>query len=73
MIKILALILLTLPACTTSYKHLSSPSVDNDGYDLICAGVEYDERLRVSGNYCHNVAAYGGEFVLIDITYRWTE
>ncbi len=65
------LLLIALSGCTTSYKHLSNTAVSDDGYDLICGGVEYDRQLRVSGNICHNIAAYKGEYVLIDVTYRW--
>ena len=71
--QILLLIILFLPACTTSYKHMSSPSVKNDGYDLVCAGLEVDKQLRVSGNVCHNMASSGGEFLLIDGNYRWNK
>jgi hypothetical protein len=75
MIKLIFALLL-LSACTTSYKHMDATPLhrgSNDAYDLVCAGIEVDKRLRISGNYCHNVAPHGGEFLLIDVTYRWKQ
>ena len=66
------LVLLHLSGCVASYQHLSDPRIDNDGYDLICAGAEKNiGSLRVRGDLCSNVAPNGGEFVHTAIEYRF--
>ena len=69
--KYLIILLLILCGCTTSYKHMSNPSVRNDGYELICGGVEVGEQWQASVDLCSNTAAYGGEFVIVELQYNW--
>ena len=67
------LILLLLSGCTTSYKHLSDPRIENDGYDLICGGVEVGERFTAAVDICQNVASNGGEFMFVELQYNWSK
>ena len=71
-IAILAVVVL-LAGCTTSYKHLSDPRVDGDGYDLMCGGFEKGQQIVIAVDVCRNVAANKGEFLFVDIKYRWAE
>lgn len=71
-IAILAVVIL-LAGCTTSYKHLSDPRIGGDGYDLLCGGIEKGQQLMVSVDVCRNVASNKGEFVFVDVKYRWTK
>lgn len=57
--------------CTTSYHHLSNPSISDDGYDLLCAGLEIGNQLRVAGRYCHNVSPAKGEYIMLDMVWKW--
>jgi hypothetical protein len=50
---------------------MSNPSVRNDGYELICGGVEVGKQWQASVDLCSNTAAYGGEFVLVELQYNW--
>lgn len=53
------LLLLLLSGCTPfiGYEHLSQPNVSNDGYDLICGGVELQKgRYRADAAICENLA-----------------
>ena len=62
----------TLAGCAPylEYEHLSDPRLNNDGYDLVCAGLSHDYKgLSISGGICHNAAPYGGEFVKINARY----
>ena len=73
-----ALVALTLAGCgahtTSSYRHLSDPRIANDGYDLICQGLEVrEDRLEASVDICGNIAPAGGEFLLTEITYHWKD
>lgn len=65
--------LLILTGCTTSYKHMSNPGQSDDGYDLVCQGFEVGKRIEIEGNFCHNVASYGGNYVLGGVTYHWSK
>ena len=59
---------------TTSYHHFSSPQLQDDGYDLVCAGLEQEYKgLTFSGNACHNVSPNKGEYFLGSVTYRWND
>ena len=52
------LILLLLSGCTPfiGYEHLSQPNIDDDGYDLICGGVELQKgRYRGDVAVCENL------------------
>ena len=52
------LLLLLLSGCTPfiGYEHLSQPNVSNDGYDLICGGVELQKgRYRADAAICENL------------------
>ena len=69
--RILLLVFL-LSGCTASYKHLSDPRIANDGYDLICGGVELGNHLTASIDACKNIAPYGGEMLLIELQYSFT-
>ncbi len=54
------------------YTHLSDPRVTNDGYDLVCIGLKGEYLLIESTfGFCENTAAYGGEFVKLDLEYVW--
>ena len=47
-----------LSACTPfiEYEHLSRPNVSNDGYDLLCAGMEgADKPITVSAALCQDM------------------
>lgn len=48
---------LVLTGCVpyVEYEHLSQPGVRDDGYDLLCAGVEVGEGFTASGSVCHNM------------------
>jgi len=63
--------ILLFSGCTTSYHHLSDPAVSDDGYNLICAGLEVNNQLRVAGKYCHNVSPAKGEFIMLDVVWKW--
>ena len=67
------LVLLLLCGCTTSYKHLSDPRIQNDGYDLICGGVEVGERLTAAVDLCSNVAPNRGEYLFAELQYNWSK
>lgn len=70
--KLLLTAMLMLSGCVTSYQHLSDPRVSNDGYDLLCGGIEKDvSSLRLRADICHNAAPNGGEFLHTSIEYRW--
>ena len=59
----IALVLL-LSGCTPyiGYTHLSQPSIDNDGYDLVCGGIELEKnRLRLDTAVCENLARSGSD------------
>jgi hypothetical protein len=62
-----------MTGCTTSYHHLSNPHIDDDGYDLLCAGLEVDQKLRVAGKYCLNASDSSGddEYVMVDVVWKW--
>jgi hypothetical protein len=61
-----------MSGCVASYQHLSDPRAGNDGYDLLCGGLEYDIRsLRLRGDLCSNVAPNGGEFIHTSVEYRF--
>ena len=58
MIRIIPILIL-LSGCTpyVGYTHLSQPNVNDDGYDLMCGGVEYRKRhVRIDGAVCENLA-----------------
>ena len=62
------LILLLLSGCTpfVGYTHLSQPDVSNDGYDLICGGVELQKgRFRGDAAICENLN-YPGTYAKIE-------
>ena len=67
------ILLMFLSGCTTGYKHMSSDSRGDDGYDLVCAGVEIRDVLSVEANACHNLASYGGNYFVGEITYHWSD
>jgi hypothetical protein len=71
--RYVVLVLVLLSGCTTSYRHLSDPRVSNDGYDLVCGGVEHGQKLMVSADVCHNLAPNKGEFIFIEAKYRWRD
>ena len=63
------LILLLLTGCTPyiGYTHLSQPNVRDDGYDLVCGGVETEKGpLRVDVAACENLASNGGTYAKVD-------
>ena len=62
-----------LSGCVSSYKHLSSPSQSDDGYDLVCQGFELGQSFRVESHACHNLASYGGNYILTEVSYHWSE
>jgi hypothetical protein len=47
---------------------LSDPQVDNDGYDLVCAGTKW---TYAKAALCKNLASAGGEYIKIDLEYVW--
>ena len=49
------------------YEHLSDPRVSNDGYDLLCGGIQLDLAVELSGAVCGNIR--GGEYVKINAKY----
>jgi len=59
-----------LSGCAVSAKHMSDPRVDNDGYNLLCGGVEYEGRCRASADVCYNLSPNHGEFILAEIKCR---
>lgn len=65
-------ILFLLSGCVASYQHQSDPRISNDGYDLICGGVEHDiNSIRLRGDICHNLARNRGEMIRIAVEYRF--
>ncbi len=52
-----------------SAKHISDPSIDNDGYDLVCAGAKTKKRLSLKGSWCKNIR--GGDLIDIEIEYEF--
>ncbi len=67
--------LLLLSACTpyVGYTHLSLPNIADDGYDLVCAGVEAEKgRIRADVAACENVHTWGemGTHARADIRVR---
>ena len=71
-LTVVGLAFLALSGCVTSYRHISDPRIANDGYDLVCGGVETDVgRVRLSGDLCKNVAPRGGERIHVAVQYRW--
>jgi len=63
------LILLLLSGCTpfVGYTHLSQPDVDDDGFDLICGGVELQKgRFRGDLAICENLARKRGTYAKIE-------
>lgn len=58
-LKITAMLLvaaLASPGCVVSARHHSNPTIDNDGANLACGGLEQDwRRLSVRGELCHNL------------------
>jgi hypothetical protein len=63
--------LLLLSGCVVSYQHMSDPRISNDGYDLVCAGLEQDvSQLRLRGDLCANMAPNHGEYVKAAIEWR---
>jgi len=53
------LILLFLGGCTPflGYEHLSQPNVEDDGYDLVCGGVEVEKGMfRGDVAICENLS-----------------
>ena len=67
---VLAILLAGLFGCTASYKHLSDPRISNDGYDLVCGGVELGDNLTASVDVCHNIR--GGELIHAELQYKWS-
>jgi len=66
------LVLILLAGCTTSIRHLSNPTTRDDGYNLICAGVEQDDYvITVALDVCHNVSPNHGEYVFAEVKYHW--
>ena len=62
------LILLLLSGCTPfiGYEHLSQPNVADDGYDLVCGGVELQKgRFRGDVALCENLN-YRGTYAKIE-------
>jgi len=68
----LMILCMALSGCVTSYHHLSDPTVGNDGYDLVCGGWKIGNQLTAKASACHNFAPYGGQFLLIDVEYNWS-
>ena len=63
------LLLLLLSGCTpfVGYEHLSQPNVSNDGYDLICGGVELQKgRYRADAAICENLAGASGTYAKLE-------
>ena len=53
------LILLLLSGCTPfiGYEHLSQPNVQDDGYDLVCGGFEFEKNwFRADVAICENLS-----------------
>ena len=73
MIKILfIIILILLTGCVASYQHQSDPRINNDGYNLICGGIERDiDSIRIRGDVCHNLARNRGEVIRVAVEYRF--
>ena len=72
--KLISLVTLVacLQGCVASYQHLSDPRIEDDGYDLLCAGIETDYKsLSFRGDLCSNVAPNGGEFIHTSVEYRF--
>jgi hypothetical protein len=70
-VRRLALLLL-LSGCTTSVRHLSDPSVAEDGFNLVCAGIEQDDYVfTMALDVCHNVSGIRGEYVFAEVKYHW--
>ena len=63
------LLALLMSGCTTSYQHMSDPTVANDGYDLLCGGVELGNKLTASVDLCKNVR--GGNYIHAELKYRF--
>ena len=52
------------------YTHTSSPSLSNDGADLICAGVKFERTVEISTSWCENMNTdWAG--INIDVEYVW--
>ena len=69
--KTLMLFTILLSGCTASYKHLSDPRVANDGYDLVCGGVELGKNITASIDLCKNI--HGGEFIHAELKYSFID
>ena len=70
--KILLLLFLTSCAPYVGYTHLSDPSRDNDGSDLVCAGVKLQKGLDISAGWCENLRNdWSG--INIDVEYVWDD
>ena len=65
--RILLFLLLGGCAPYVGYTHLSQPNVRDDGYDLVCGGVEIEKgRFRGDVAACENMASNGGTFAKVD-------
>lgn len=63
---------LALTGCVTSIKHQSDPSIDLDGYNLVCGGFEhYTGKFSAEISLCENLSANRGEVIVIDVAYHW--
>lgn len=67
--KLTLAVALLCSGCVASYQHQSSPALQDDGYDLLCAGVEQDAvMLRARADLCRNI--HGGNYVRFTLEYR---
>jgi len=64
------LLVLLLSGCApyVGYRHLSDPSLSNDGYDMACAGIKVEKVLEFKTGVCRD-ARQSGTLVEVEIDY----
>jgi len=68
--RYIILLLITGCASTTPYletKHMSVPTIANDGYDLGCGGIKYYGRINMKAGACQNIR--GGTLIEVGFEY----
>ena len=51
------------------YTHISDPTINDRGLDLVCGGVTIEKGLSISGGLCKNL--HGGVRGKIDVYKTW--
>ncbi len=70
--RVLLMLLLTGCSTATPYvaaRHWSDPSIENDGYDVACAGLKNVDRLSLKAGWCKNIR--GGDMVELSVEYEF--